>query len=235
MNRPEMLNAPKRRSALLVVCSVLLIAAAVLILLDAVRSMFMFTVEVKGDSMRETLYGGERVGAGGEYEGGDLIYALYGEGSSGAVRFRAERGDIVILDTTDNPGYAGNGGSVFSGQTIVKRLIAVEGDSVKCEGGVVYLREADGEYRALDEPYACNMGSDYRFDEITLGEGEIFFLGDNRAVSQDAQELAAAGCPMFREEDILGVVPSWAVAVKQISTGWESVRGFFSSLFNPNI
>ena len=114
-------------------------------------------------------------------------------------------------------------------------LIAVEGDSVKCEGGVVYLREAGGEYRALDEPYACNMGSDYRFDEITLGEGEIFFLGDNRAVSQDAQELAAAGCPMFREEDILGVVPSWAVAVKQISTGWESVRGFFSSLFNPNI
>ena len=149
--------------------------------------------------------------------------------------FRAERGDIVILDTTDNPGYTGNGGSVFSGQTIVKRLIAVEGDSVKCEGGVVYLREAGGEYRALDEPYACNMGSDYRFDEITLGEGEIFFLGDNRAVSQDAQELAAAGCPMFREEDILGVVPSWAVAVKQISTGWESIRGFFSSLFNPNI
>ena len=163
MNRPEMLNAPKRRSALLVVCSVLLIAAAVLILLDAVRSMFMFTVEVKGDSMRETLYGGERVGAGGEYEGGDLIYALYGEGSSGAVRFRAERGDIVILDTTDNPGYTGNGGSVFSGQTIVKRLIA-------CHAGVHLIR-AEGQQ--LCTCPACGFGNPERQQHV----GAVGFLG----------------------------------------------------------
>ena len=127
IRRPEMLNRRAKPSALLIVMSAVLIVFAVIVLLDCLRGIFMFTVEIKGSSMLNTFYGG--VSAGGDYEGGDIVYALRS--------FSAERGDVVIIDTTASDAYVGNDGTVFTSGTIIKRLIAVEGDSVKCERGVV--------------------------------------------------------------------------------------------------
>lgn len=50
IRRPEMLNRRAKPSALLIVMSAVLIVFAVIVLLDSLRGMFMFTVEIKGSS-----------------------------------------------------------------------------------------------------------------------------------------------------------------------------------------
>lgn len=222
IRRPEMLNQKNKKTPVpLIVMSAVLIVFAVIVLLDSLRAMFLFTVEIRGSSMMNTLYGGERVGS--DYRGGDIVYALR--------NFSAERGDVVIIDTAASDAYVGNGGDVFTSQIIIKRLIAVEGDSVKCEEGVVYLKEAGGEYAALDEPYAI-MDERYSFPEVTIGDGQIFFLGDNRPVSLDSQEVVAYGYDLFEEDSIIGVVPEWAIAIKDFTTGWERFRSSLGALFS---
>ena len=79
-----------------------------------------------------------------------------------------EHGDIVIC--------------VYPGadHQCVKRVIGLPGDSIRIERGVVYR---NGE--AIDEPYLTHFAS-YSTEEITLGEGEYYVLGDNRPVSHDS-------------------------------------------------
>ncbi len=145
----------------------------------------------------------------------DWVYGQQGE--------RAERGDIVILDVSDR--------SSFADDTIIKRLIAVAGDAVKGEGGKVYVRYAGTEeFVALDEPYAVGA---YDFEVCELGGGEIFVLGDNRYPSRDCSK---PGVGPLREEEIVAVVPEWAIARKASITRWETfrikVRNFFDGLFD---
>jgi signal peptidase I len=68
-----------------------------------------------------------------------------------------------------------------SARDFVKRVIGVEGDEVVIEGGQVYV---NGE--RLDEPYVqFDDGSDY--GPVTVPEGHLFFLGDNRPNSSDSR------------------------------------------------
>ncbi|MGN1077455.1 MAG: signal peptidase I [Candidatus Gallimonas sp.] len=197
---PEMLNQKKKKSAWAIVCSAVCGVLAVLLVLFLLFDVFLnatcFVVEVSGSSMEQTLRDGDRV------------YAL--------KNARAKRGDIVIIDVSEHR-------DVFlSGDLLIKRLIAVEGDSVYCEDGVVYIRYAgETEFVSLTENYVC--GETREFGPVTVGEGEIFFLGDNRTVSHDS---SAEGC--FSQTEIVGVVPEWAVSIKGFSTAWEGFRGSFA-------
>jgi signal peptidase I len=68
-----------------------------------------------------------------------------------------------------------------SARDFVKRVIGVEGDEIVIEGGRVYV---NGE--RLDEPYVVyDDGSDY--GPVTVPEGHLFFLGDNRPNSSDSR------------------------------------------------
>ena len=220
IRRPAMLNERREGRASFVALCIVFALVILILVLDALRAQFCIIVEVKGDSMRDTLYGG--VESGADYEGGDIVYAVRTHSVS--------RGDIVILDTTASDAYDPAGGSVFTAATIVKRIVAVEGDCIRCTGGVVYRKEAGGEYRALQEGYVKGVTPD--FGEVRLGEGEIFFLGDNRASSADSEDLVRAGYALFTEEDVIGVVPGWALACKGFTTVWENFRaavhGFFT-------
>ncbi len=119
--------------------------------------------------------------------------------------FQLERGEIIIVQMP-------------SGELYVKRLIATEGDTVYAEGGTVYLMKAGtSEYEALSEPYLSTPTSD--FAPVTVGEDEIFMMGDNRGVSKDSRTL---GCQ--QESAVLGVVPDWAVAIQPFSTFLEQIR-----------
>jgi signal peptidase I len=84
-----------------------------------------------------------------------------------------KRGDLVVLR---NP--AGGPAS-----TLIKRIIAVAGDTVDIRDGRVIL---DG--RALDEPYvqgATLPGS--VATPVTVPKGSIYVLGDNRMNSEDSR------------------------------------------------
>ena len=199
-----MLNQRKKRSPLVIFGSVLLSIVVAALLVFAVFNIWVhqnyFLVEVSGDSMLNTV------------ENGDLLYVKNG---------KAERGDVVIISVKD--AHREDGAELhFSGDYIIKRLIAVEGDTVKWENGKISVKYAGAEdFTLLDEPYIRGNTPSFAYggQEITAGKGKIFFLGDNRGNSYDSTEI---GC--LNESDIFGVVPKWSLKIKSFTNFWESMR-----------
>ena len=214
--RPRMLNEKQPNSKYGVLCGILLVIflllSAVFLFCEAWLNAHCYVVDISGSSMEHT------------FSNGDYVYSL--------KEFQAERGDVIIIDVSE---YAIR--DKLSGDRLIKRLIAVEGDCVRIEGGKVYVRYSGQEdFTQLEEPYAygdtyrTSLGTDGERIEWEVGEGEIFFLGDNRGNSTDARVL---GC--YRYDDVVGVVPDWAISIKGISTGWENFRNgvgnWFKNLF----
>lgn len=126
----------------------------------------------------------------------------------------AKRGDVIVVDVR---GYEECGDTEF----LIKRLIATEGDKVKCVDGNLYIWYAGEEgYVLLEESYAYYTDKlSYDFDEYVVGEGEIFFLGDNRNHSKDSRYNEYQGSNLkclYKVEDIHGVVPDWAIKHRKI-------------------
>ena len=64
---------------------------------------------------------------------------------------------------------------------ILKRVIAVGGDTFRIESGQVYVNG-----QPLDEPYILQEKSE-SFPEVTVPEGKLLLLGDNRDHSTDSR------------------------------------------------
>ena len=191
--RPEFLSERARRESR--VLSAVLTAACILLILVFAADLYFtqnfLLVIVDGSSMENTLYDGD---------------ALYVD-----ARTSPERGDIIVLNVTDYPEYPHDGDGVHY---IIKRVIALEGDEVYASGGTVWLKQADKvEFSALEEPYV--KGVTEGFSLVRVGEGEVFFLGDNREVSLDAR---TNGCLPL--SDVVGVVTDFTLTHKELIAGW---------------
>jgi signal peptidase I len=77
-------------------------------------------------------------------------------------------GDVVIFH---NPN--------FLEEDYIKRLIGKPGDTVKAEGGIIYING-----NPLSEPYIAQPP--YYMGEWIVPEGSVFVLGDNRNSSSDS-------------------------------------------------
>lgn len=144
-------------------------------------SFFFRIATIDGDSMLNTLVDGERV----------IITNMFYEPKVGdiVVISRNKENSVFTMNNTNTP--------------IIKRVIALEGQSVDIdfEEGIVYV---DG--IALDEPYTrtpTNHMGDIQFP-VTVDEGCIFVLGDNRNESLDSRDSRIGEYGMIDTRYILG-------------------------------
>lgn len=192
--RPEMLGAREGREHrfLNVFFCVVFIVILLIFAADLYFTQNFLLVIVDGRSMEDTL------------SDGDALYV--------SVREEVERGDIIVLNVTSRPDLFPH--EAGEERFIIKRAIALEGDEIYAEGGIVYLKAAgESEFTALSEPYTKGETGD--FGPVTVVEGEVFFLGDHRDNSLDSEEN---GCLPL--SCILGVATDFALAHIDLITGW---------------
>ena len=182
-----------------------IVIAVVLILFLGFRMWWVHNfgvVQVDGQSMMRTLEHGD-----------ELIMRFVKDGKG------LKRGDVIVVKVRDYNVTDGNGNEI---DFLIKRLIAVEGDKVRCTNGRLEIcYQGESEYVLLNEPYAYYDGNMelYDFSEYVVEEGEIFFLGDNRLNSCDSRYQEWGGShldDLYKATDVYGVVPTWAIEHKEM-------------------
>jgi signal peptidase I len=117
-----------------------------------------------------------------------------------------ERGDIIVFNApVEN-----------ASKPYIKRVIGLPGETVEAKGGHVYI---DG--TEIDEPYLKGETTYCRLDQdcppVTVPEGHIFVMGDNRDNSSDSRAFGVVDVDSIIGKawitywplDAAGFVPHW--------------------------
>jgi len=148
--------------------SIFIMIAIVALCVVALRMFVFVPYEIPSGSMEETIMTGDMV---------------FSEKVTYYTR-TPQRGDIVTFDDPE-----------VAGRTLIKRVVAVGGQTVDLANGKVVV---DGV--ALEEPYTNGKGS-YPLSRTapdvtvefpyTVPEGHVWVMGDNRTSSQDSRYFGA--------------------------------------------
>ena len=96
------------------------------------------------------------------------------------------RGDLVVFERPD-----GNDGGT---RDLIKRVLALPGETIEGRNGTVLV---DG--RVVDEPYLDDDVATSDFAPVTVGDDQVFVMGDNRGDSSDSRAFGP-----IEESDIVG-------------------------------
>jgi signal peptidase I len=168
--RPQQSRGSNKRRSLLgtVIETLLIVGAAFAIAM--IMQTFMFRITgILQTSMLPTIDPGDRI----------IVNCI-------TYDLREPRpGEIVVVhDPMDDK------------KDIIKRVIALGGDTIEVMDGVLYVNGA-----VVDEPYVANKDVVMGQARFTIPEGYIYVMGDNRPVSKDSREFGAVA-----ENQIVGKV-----------------------------
>ena len=152
---PEERRSPKKGRGFVEFLVILIIAFA--LVFGFVKPFVLEAFRVPSESMVPTLEVGDR------FLANKFIYRIR----------EPERGDIIVFRSVE-------GGD----EDLVKRVVAVAGDEVAVEDGVLRVNGV-----TQNEPYT-NKGfpdDDSFFGPTRVPEGGVFVMGDNRANSRDSR------------------------------------------------
>lgn len=152
-------------------------------------------------------------------------------------------GEVVMVNTYRAPDYGEViviSGEKDNGDWLIKRAIAFGGDTVRIEGGYVYLKKSgETEFTKLDEPYLAEgvitpsslspKSMALRVWEIE--EDGVFYLGDNRTNSSDSRSEFGSEFGTCNRSQIVGVVSDFAIKTKGINTFFGQIASFINNLF----
>lgn len=99
------------------------------------------------------------------------------------------KGDIVVFRSHLKDG---NGDD----KNLVKRVIAVEGDTVMVKDGKVYINHEE-----LQESYLKDQITNGDVDLVTVPQNSVFCMGDNRLHSTDSRHMEVG---FVKYKDIIG-------------------------------
>ena len=130
------------------------------VVIASILLAFFKPIIIQQESMQPNFYSGDYVITSRQ------AYNLFGE---------PQRGDVIVFKTQmyDDNGKAKN---------LIKRIIGVPGDTVEIIDGYVYL---NGEL--IEEEYIAEQGVSGNMEAVTVAEGQLFAMGDNRSVSMDSR------------------------------------------------
>lgn len=179
---PDAESTKKKKHSFWRELPVLVVIAFVVALL--IKTFLLQAFYIPSASMEPTLVEGDRV----------LVEKLsyrWGEPKRGdVVVFEKEFATAIIPADQDDPFWE-DIGSALKGlfgfptggtQDFIKRVIAVEGDTVEGRDGRVYV---NGE--PVDEPYLADGTETSPFGAVDIPKGMIFVMGDNRGNSDDSR------------------------------------------------
>lgn len=158
-----------------------IIAASAILLAMLIESFFVQAFSIPSGSMAPTLESGDRV----------MVYKLgYRFGDVG-------RGDVVVFRMSEGPSYS---------EDLIKRVVAVGGDTFEIIGGAVYVND-----EAIDEPYLAytaitnpkapiaHCENPAVAERCVVPPGRLLVLGDNREFSRDGRYFGT-----IDEDDVVG-------------------------------
>jgi signal peptidase I len=133
-------------------------------------------VKVEGTSMMPTLQDQERVFIN------KFVYKLE----------PIERGDVVVFRYPRDPS-----------KSYIKRVVAVAGDRVRIDAGVVYVNG-----HRLSEDYVPRMYEDVRsYPETIVPPHSYFMLGDHRNLSNDSRDFGTVDEDFIYGKAVFGYWP----------------------------
>ncbi len=175
----------KKKQTIVWIVALLLVVALAVGCALLVKTYVISTFVVHNVSMYPTLDGGSGAQNDDVRDNGEVLYLN--------KLATISRGDIVVFSPKwDECKYFDEATQKYQYSSLVKRVIAVGGDTVEIKDGMVYLNGS-----ILDEPYIYEqMNSLYDNQIWHIEEGYIFCLGDNRNHSADCRQYGAVelGC-----------------------------------------